>query len=197
MTNLREFDPNKYDWVWNVLPTDILVENNRGTYTNIQRPDGRCARNTIAVYIDGACSGNGRPWARASYGVYFGSGSNFNTSGVLDDDERHTAERAELKAAVEALSLIQQLNQKHQDMQHFVVICDSQYVVSGISECTERWKLNGWANSKGKEIANQDLWTQLDTLCFDHERDIGTVAFWRVDRKRNEEADALARSALA
>jgi hypothetical protein len=54
MTNLREFDPNKYDWVWNVLPTDILVENNRRTYTSIQRPDGRCVGNTIAVYIDGS-----------------------------------------------------------------------------------------------------------------------------------------------
>ena len=192
----REFDPEEYGWDWDILPSDILIENNRGTYFNIQHSDGFCARNTIALFIDGACPGNGQPWARGAWGVYFGSDSRLNGCDLLDDDEPQTSQRAELTAAIQALVSIRGLNGQHRNMRHFIIVCDSAYVVNGISDYIERWKGNGWKNSAGRTVANQDLWKELDDLCYDHEKYIGTVVFWRVDRDENEEADALARSAL-
>ena len=192
----REFDPETYGWHWSVLPSDILIENGRGTYFNIQRSSGFCARNTIAVFIDGACPGNGQPWARGSWGVYFGSDSWLNDCDLLDNDEPQTSQRAELTAAIRALALIKALNGQHRNMRHFVIVSDSEYVVNGISDYIERWKYNGWKNSAGRNVANQDLWEELDYLCWHHEKNIGTVVFWRVDRDENEAADALARSAL-
>ncbi|KAJ0109010.1 hypothetical protein J7T55_005558 [Diaporthe amygdali] len=53
---------------------------------------------TVVVSIDGACRDNGKPTARASWGVFFGPGSRFNSSGRLSPSCPRTSSRAEIEA---------------------------------------------------------------------------------------------------
>lgn len=57
----------------------------------------------MSVYTDGACSNNGKPNARAGYGVYFGKESPYNVSKPLKDNP--TNQRAEMTAVLEAMRL--------------------------------------------------------------------------------------------
>ena len=46
-----------------------------------------------SVYIDGACSGNGSPWARAGVGTWWGEGSHMDRSqGVRGEQTNSEAE---------------------------------------------------------------------------------------------------------
>jgi ribonuclease HI len=49
------------------------------------------------------------------------------------------------------------------------VLTDSDYVRRSITEFLPRWKENGWRNSAGKPVANQDLWEQLEELAQYHD----------------------------
>lgn len=44
------------------------------------------------------------------------------------------------------------------------VITDSQYVHGGASRWLKDWRKNGWRTSKGKPLANLELWQELDQL---------------------------------
>ena len=41
---------------------------------------------------------------------------------------------------------------------------DSNYLVSGFMEWSEKWQRNQWTNGKGQEIKNADLWKEALTL---------------------------------
>ena len=58
----------------------------------------------INVYTDGACSNNGKPYARAGYGVYFGKDDPRNVSETFNGPQTNNA--AELLAIIKAFVLI-------------------------------------------------------------------------------------------
>ncbi|KAI2487700.1 hypothetical protein Ptr902_01833 [Pyrenophora tritici-repentis] len=49
------------------------------------RPDSFPDKQSMVVFIDGACRNNGSPTARASYGVYLGPESPYNRYGLVPD----------------------------------------------------------------------------------------------------------------
>ena len=58
----------------------------------------------ITVYTDGACSNNGKPDARAGYGIWFGKNDPRNCSESFNGLQ--TNNRAELLAIVKALTIL-------------------------------------------------------------------------------------------
>lgn len=68
-----------------------------------------------------------------------------------------TNNRMELAAAIEGLKVLKRACQ-------VTVLTDSDYVRRGITEFLPRRKSNGWQNSCGKRVVNQDLWEQLEEL---------------------------------
>lgn len=50
------------------------------------------------------------------------------------------------------------------DVHHATVFSDSKYVVDGITQWMPKWKDRGWKNGQGEDIANKDLWLQVDDL---------------------------------
>lgn len=54
----------------------------------------------VIIAVDGACRGNGNPWARAAYGIYFGPRNWWNECQTLDNSEsgsrNWTSQRAEV-----------------------------------------------------------------------------------------------------
>lgn len=106
----------------------------------------------ITIYVDGACRGNP---GLGGWGAYIQHQKEqfCYCGGALDT----TNNRMELTAGIQALL--------HTPADAILDIwTDSNYVKQGITEWIIGWKKNGWKNSKKEDVANADLWKQLDEL---------------------------------
>ncbi|CAM6113495.1 unnamed protein product [Calypogeia fissa] len=88
----------------------------------------------VAIFIDGACRGNGQPGARAAFGVYTARNSPYNKSGVLPDRTRHTNQVAEIYAAQQAVDII--LNNPNWEawQSGVVLVTDSDYLFQSMTK---------------------------------------------------------------
>ena len=68
-----------------------------------------------------------------------------------------TNNRMEIMAVIMALKT---LNTESK----ITIYTDSTYVQKGISEWIDKWKINGWRTSNKKDVKNNDLWIELDSL---------------------------------
>ena len=75
--------------------------------------------------------------------------------------EKATNNRMEIQAVVRTVSQLNQPCLVH-------LVSDSQYVLNGIDKWMDDWKENGWKNSKGAPVENQDLWKKLDVELSKH-----------------------------
>lgn len=147
-------------------------------------------QNCTLVWTDGACSDNqDATKARAGLGVYFGPDSALNLSEPLSSNERHTNNRAELKAIIRAIEIKPNTN--------LLINTDSRYASKGVNEWMKKWKLNNWMSSKRQPVENQDLWKRLDELLNNAKNDGIFITFkWvkgHATNKGNIEADKLAK----
>ncbi|CAC5405105.1 unnamed protein product [Mytilus coruscus] len=62
------------------------------------------------VYIDGACKNNGKPSAKASFGIFWEKNSTRNSSGLVPDTYKQTNNTGDLFAAVKCLQQVHQLS---------------------------------------------------------------------------------------
>jgi ribonuclease HI len=133
----------------------------------------------IRVYTDGACShGNGGwGWYAPDAGFRMDSGAVLNT----------TNNRMELWAAIEAFRAFP----SDTDIE---IVSDSAYVVNCMKDrWYDRWRVNGWRNSKKQPVENRDLWEDLLALV---EARSGNVTWTHIRGHNgdpgNEMADRLA-----
>ena len=113
----------------------------------------------IKGWSDGGCRGNGKEENVGAYAYYLeywidetlfhfkleGEGC-YNTTNNIE----------ELKGCIELLKAI-----KNKDMK-LEVYLDSAYVLNGITQWINGWKRNNWKNSKRQDVANKELWLELD-----------------------------------
>jgi len=98
-----------------------------------------------------------------------------------------TSNQMELKAAVEALKLIN-------IGESVTIYSDSQYVVKGITEWITGWKKNNWLTHKGTPVLHKELWLQMLDLIID--KNIDWVWVRSHDRDQyNNRADSIAKLA--
>lgn len=152
----------------------------------------------VEAWTDGGMAG-GNP-GYGGWGVYMRSG----TGGGMREKrlcggvaQETTNQRMEILATIEALRAIR----PGRTIRLYV---DSAYVVNCMRRrWFERWRENGWRNSSGEAVANDDLWRTL--LALVETRHGGRVTFLKVKGhaacEENNEADRLAgeaaRAALA
>lgn len=134
------------------------------------------------VYTDGACIGNPGPGGYAAVILNPESEKLRTVTGSVKDS---TNNRMELKAVIEALKIIP----KNSTIDLY---SDSSYVLNGLSSWVESWKKNGWKTSSKKEVANQDLWQELDNLASNFNLNYQKVKGHSGDFY-NEEVDKLAK----
>ena len=108
----------------------------------------------IAVYTDGACSGNPGP-------------GGWGTIIIRDNQETELAgyeanttnNRMELTAVIQGLSALADTTLP------VTVYTDSQYVVNAINQhWIDNWQVKGWINASKKPVANRDLWEKIIAL---------------------------------
>ena len=64
------------------------------------------------------------------------------------------------------------------NIQTATILLDSRYVLDGATKWLEGWKENGWYNRQGNQVANQELWVDLDKL-LDQIKEIGCSITWK------------------
>jgi ribonuclease HI len=134
----------------------------------------------LAIYTDGACSGN--PGA-GGWGVVMIYGSQIKELSGFESDT--TNNRMELTAVISGLAAIKKKTPT-------AVYTDSKYIVDAINKGWLRnWIKNNWKNSQKKEVANQDLWRQLLELTAKHKPRYIWVK-GHADNKYNNRCDDLA-----
>jgi len=105
----------------------------------------------INIYTDGACSNNGKPDARAGFGVYFGKNDERNVSESFTGLQ--TNNRAELLAIIKALTI---LRTEIEQGQKINIYTDSSYAIRCCTTYGEKMFKKGWKN-KGKDIPNTKM----------------------------------------
>ena len=108
----------------------------------------------MIIYVDGACSGNGKIKNSGGFGVVAVD----ETTDELVFIHRRLCEnttnnREELKAIIHALRLSQSTFKN----EVCVIYSDSAYVVNMCNEWIRNWARNHWMNSKKVEVENIDL----------------------------------------
>src|SRR5690606_32516555 len=135
--------------------------------------------NPIIIHTDGSCETQTRlgGWAAV---LQCGEHQRVLQGSATDT----TVNAMELTAVSEALKALKQAGSSVQ------LFADSNYVVRGVNEWLSDWLKRGWKNARGEQVANLDLWRQLQALLEQH-----TVMLTWIPRGQNAQADELAQSA--
>ena len=143
------------------------------------------SENQVAIYTDGACSGNPGPGGWGAVLLYRG-----RRLEIRGNARETTNNRMELQAVIEAL-------QRLKRPCVVALYSDSTYVIHAFTKgWLANWKLKGWQRGKGKPVLNMDLWKTLDQLEQTH-----TIQWhWvkgHADNPENNRCDELARKSIA
>jgi ribonuclease HI len=139
---------------------------------------------SVAIWTDGACSGNPGPGGWGAILTFNGVEKEFSGGEALT-----TNNRMELLAAISALEALTRACAVD-------LHTDSQYVRQGVTGWIHNWKRNGWRTADKKPVKNDDLWKRLDEAAARHEVEWHWVKGHAGD-PMNERADALARAGMA
>ncbi|GME33652.1 ribonuclease h [Neofusicoccum parvum] len=179
-------------------------------FTHLPCPHARCpscaapALHTDAILV--ACAGRrGGNTAAAAVGVYFTAASPFNGVWELGADEVQAAtrQRVDLMAGIRALEAVGEVVRGMEEgggeeggLSQVVVKTHSQYLVRVAVEWLPLWKGKGWMNSRGRVVANVDLFWYLDKRITWLEWVGVEVLFLLVGREENEEVVRLVGKAV-
>ena len=138
----------------------------------------------LAIYTDGACSGNPGPGGWAAVLLY-----NAHKKEISGGEEATTNNRMELLAAIRGLEALKEDCVVD-------VYTDSAYLCNAFNKkWLNTWQVNGWKNSKKQPVENQDLWKQLLSLTSKHQITWNKVK-GHSDNVYNNRCDELARLAI-
>ncbi len=136
-------------------------------------------KDTVIIFTDGACRGNPGP---GGWGVVL---EYKNSKKELYGGERETTNnRMELTAVIKALEALSRSCKVR-------ISTDSQYVLKGITEWMQNWKMRGWKTAAKKPVKNEDLWRKLEAATNQHDIEWVWVKGHAGD-PGNEQADKLA-----
>ena len=132
---------------------------------------------TITLYVDGACRGNGKDSAVGGWGAYILAGQDEHK--IYGGELQTTNNRMELTAATEGILACPKSAK-------LIIWTDSNYVKQGITEWIHGWKKKNW-----KDVKNPDLWQKLDAVCQGRDIEWNWIK-GHAGHPGNEMADALA-----
>ena len=111
----------------------------------------------LEIYTDGSCKSIGKQTFGAWAYIIVRDGKIIATDakGYLNT----TNQRMELLGAAEALKIAEQIKQPYEKI---ILYSDSAYFINCFKQrWYDNWQRNGWVNSKGQDVANQDIWSEI------------------------------------
>ena len=119
---------------------------------------------TLTIYCDGSCTSNGKPEARAGFGVYV-TRDGFDIhrhSERIGDTEPQTNQRAELRGLQYALNYLAKSGTAIG-----IIYTDSKYALNCLTTWGPGWEKRDWKKADGKDVLHQDLLKpMMETLQF-------------------------------
>lgn len=146
----------------------------------------------VEVWVDGSCTNNGTPNARAGIGVYYGAKSERNYYSRVQH-ARQTNNTAELIAILYVLVT--------NPFTPLTVNTDSRYSIDCITVYASKWQSNNWKTAKGTDVESANIIRYILKVL--EERAVGGVRteFMHVKGHSgdagNDAADKLARLGAA
>jgi len=141
-------------------------------------------KNQVALFTDGACSGNPGP---GGWGVLLRYGE--SEKELSGGEPATTNNRMEMLAVINGLEALKKPVQVR-------IYTDSQYVMKGMTEWLAGWKRRGWKTADRQPVKNMDLWQRLETALAPHQVEWQWVR-GHSGHVENERVDQLARAAIA
>lgn len=152
------------------------------------------------IFCDGACTRNGKKFARAGFGVYVLQDSKplAQVSEALEPHEMQTNQRAELRALERALEFAVE---SPKDV-HVRIFTDSEYSINCITKWAYDWKRHNWLKSDSKDVQHKDiianafrLWQSVySRITIEHVHAHTNKSDWK--SLGNKHADELASASL-
>jgi ribonuclease HI len=199
----RLFQPSRERRYYAIPLSELIAYNSDKSFNQLCEKDLKSKvevhHRTLVVHIDGACRNNGKAGAKAAYGVYFGPGSKYNSSGLLGSSVEQTSTRAELEALIKALDVVSSICSADFKITEVKVATDSSWLVDTFTKWIEDWIENDGVKSNGKSVKYfhtlKEMHERLEEMEYGDDGGI-EVQFWRINRENNKDADALANLAL-
>lgn len=110
---------------------------------------------SIRVFTDGACEGNGKRGARASYACWFPENKELSIAKRVPDEDGQTNQRAEMLAIAESVRIV--LSKFPSDEVDFKIYTDSMYSKDCLTKWIQGWIKNDWKTSAGGPVKHRDL----------------------------------------
>lgn len=144
----------------------------------------------ISVFTDGSClKSKIGGWAYLLICTRDGQEPIYRA--YMNAGEDMTNQRAELLAVVSAL-------ENFTKPANVTIYSDSAYIVNCFQQCWyAKWELNGYVNSEGKPVANQDLWKRLLALALHKHHVTFEKVKGHAGHPLNEYVDKLAATAVS
>lgn len=137
----------------------------------------------IAIYTDGACSGNPGPGGWGTVLIY-----NDKTKELSGYCPETTNNQMELTAIIEALKSLK-------EPCAIDLYSDSKYAIQGIEEWLPNWQKNNWRNANKKPVKNKEYWLDFLELSNKHHIKYHWVK-GHADNLYNNRCDELARAEI-
>ena len=142
----------------------------------------------VTIYTDGAARGNPGPGGYGAVMHYVDPAGKLHVKELTQGFRRTTNNRMELRAAYEALKLLDDGIRRT-----ITFHTDSKYLQKAITNrWLYNWKRNGWLTAAKTPVSNQDLWKALDHVMTPHRLTFEWVK-GHVGTKYNEMCDTLAK----
>jgi ribonuclease HI len=110
---------------------------------------------TIRVFTDGACEGNGRKEARASYACWFPEHKELSVAARVPEEDGQTNQRGEMLAIAESVKIVKSKFQfETVDLE---IYTDSMYCKDCLTKWLVGWVKNDWKTAKGEPVKHRDL----------------------------------------
>lgn len=116
----------------------------------------------IRVFTDGACEGNGKKGARASYAIWFPDNKELSVAAVVPEDQQQTNNRGELLAISEAVKICS-TNFTPSEVE-LEIYTDSMYSINCLSIWLPGWISKGWKTSSNGNVSHRDLIEETSKL---------------------------------
>lgn len=108
----------------------------------------------VAIYTDGACSGNPGP---GGWGAVIVT-PDAKIIELGGGEKPTTNNRMEVMAALEALKRARVFDEPVK------IYTDSTYLIRGITQWIWGWRRKGWKTAEGNDVSNRDLWEDLSRV---------------------------------
>ena len=148
----------------------------------------------IELYADGSCRRKYNGCGGWAYLYKLKEVSDFGSAIIVSNSGYEigtTNNRMELIAIIKGLESLIKRDMENEKVR---VISDSQFAIKGAAIWIRDWELNNWKTTSGRDVANKDLWLELQSLSKNF------IINWNWVRghpghKENELVDRLAKEA--